>query len=219
MAARGREYYRAHRSECIARATITTRERRKHPEVREKERISSREAKRRQLADPVEYEKHLERGRRWRAENPEKAKKFKHEQPEMKAARNLRRNEKFRATPEGRARLNAQAQKWRAANREKARTTVRRRRARLLKAVGSHTESDVLAQLEKQGHLCFWCATDISDDSHVVDHYVPLVKGGTDGPENIVGACRSCNCRKWALDPDEFRKRLIRSGVIVPPAE
>src|ERR1035437_3018024 len=56
----------------IENAMISTRKRRERPEVREQERIAYREAKRIQLSDPIEYEKHLQRGRDWCAANPDR---------------------------------------------------------------------------------------------------------------------------------------------------
>lgn len=58
-----REQYLKHRDKRIAKATEDTRLRRQREDVRERERIASREAKRRQLADPVEREKHRQRTR------------------------------------------------------------------------------------------------------------------------------------------------------------
>ena len=60
---RYREWYviEDNRKNVIARATESTRKRRERPEVQEQNRIASREAKRRQLADPVERAKHQAR--------------------------------------------------------------------------------------------------------------------------------------------------------------
>lgn len=41
-----------------------------------------------------------------------------------------------------------------------------------------------------------------------VDHVVPLIKGGGNGPENIVVACATCNLKKGAKLPHEFSERL-----------
>lgn len=58
-----REQYQKHRLYLVARAIEGKRIRRQNEDVRERERIASREAKRRQLADPVEREKHRQRVR------------------------------------------------------------------------------------------------------------------------------------------------------------
>jgi 5-methylcytosine-specific restriction endonuclease McrA len=198
---RTKKYYESHRKERIAYATENKRKQRKRSEVREKERITSREAMRRKLVDPVEYEKHLARNRAWIAANPERVAQYESRQPEAKAKRAKRRYERLIGTPEGRAKLKEEHAKYSA-------VSLRNRRSRKLKAHGKHTRADVLSQFEKQNGRCFWCAEEIQQGGHTVDHYVPLTKGGSNDPSNLVVACRSCNSRKWALDPDEFRRRL-----------
>lgn len=37
-----------------------------------------------------------------------------------------------------------------------------------------------------------------------VDHVVPLVKGGSNGPDNLVIACSTCNLRKNDKLPHEW---------------
>lgn len=44
---------------------------------------------------------------------------------------------------------------------------------------------------------CFYC----SDPATSVDHIVPVSRGGTDAPGNLVPACSSCNCSKNNTDP------------------
>lgn len=46
--------------------------------------------------------------------------------------------------------------------------------------------------LERDGHLCAYCGR----DANTVDHITPKAAGGTDTPDNLVAACRSCNGRK-----------------------
>ena len=41
-------------------------------------------------------------------------------------------------------------------------------------------------------------------EANTVDHIVPVAKGGTDDPENLVAACRKCNFSKQDKMPDEF---------------
>jgi 5-methylcytosine-specific restriction endonuclease McrA len=87
-----------------------------------------------------------------------------------------------------------------------------RRRARKAKATGTHTADDILAQYERQSGACYWCDAEVGQDYHV-DHVVPLSKGGSDGPDNLVIACPTCNLRKGAKMPDEFVKDLAVAQV------
>lgn len=55
--------------------------------------------------------------------------------------------------------------------------------------------------LERDGRVCFWCKT---DGATHVDHLVPVAKGGTDDPTNLVASCASCNQRRGkSLDAPE----------------
>lgn len=51
------------------------------------------------------------------------------------------------------------------------------------------------------------------DTRMVREHNVPTIRGGSDGPENIVCACRTCNGLKGAFTADEFRLLMaLRRG-------
>jgi 5-methylcytosine-specific restriction endonuclease McrA len=41
-------------------------------------------------------------------------------------------------------------------------------------------------------------------DATTVDHIIPVAKGGSDDPENLVAACKRCNFSKQDKMPDEF---------------
>lgn len=98
---------------------------------------------------------------------------------------------------------------WKA-NREKYRAHVRNRRAKIRLSEGAHTADDVLSKIEQQKGLCYYCNGDISGGKHTVDHYIPIAKGGSNGPDNIVIACARCNCSKSDKLPDEFFSYLAK---------
>jgi 5-methylcytosine-specific restriction endonuclease McrA len=101
--------------------------------------------------------------------------------------------------------------------REKIRVKVRKRRAQLKGTTRHHTAEDVRVAMEVQQGRCFYCECDVSTKS-TVDHLIPLVRGGSDGPENIVIACPNCNFRKADKTPQEFaagikhRRSMWRNG-------
>jgi len=129
-------------------------------------------------------EKIAARMKHWREANPEAAKarerKWRQDNPEKVRRRN--RN-------------------WIDANPEKVVFQKRRRRALKAGAQGRHTEAEWIATLSKHDHSCAYCG---STGRLEADHVVPLSKGGTDSIDNIVPACKSCNCSKGGMSVEEF---------------
>ncbi len=80
------------------------------------------------------------------------------------------------------------------------------RRARKKKAPGSHTTEQLYQQFMKQDGKCFYCQVELqhSRNSWNADHVIPLSRGGSNGIENLVIACPSCNRRKHAKLPHEW---------------
>ena len=82
------------------------------------------------------------------------------------------------------------------------------RRARERGAPGTHTAADVIAQVERQKHRCFYCPAKLRGEYHV-EHVTPLAPrpgepAGSNGPENLVIACAECNRRKHNMSPMDF---------------
>lgn len=90
-----------------------------------------------------------------------------------------------------------------ATNPDRHRLYVRIRRARKLQAEGTHTAEDIQAQYTRQKGKCFYCGCKVGD-TYDVDHIVPLSRGGTNWPENLVIACPSCNRSKQNKLPHEW---------------
>jgi hypothetical protein len=80
-------------------------------------------------------------------------------------------------------------------NPEKQRVRVRNRRARKRSAPGKHTAADIQHQYESQKGLCYWCSQPLNGKYHA-DHILPLIRGGSNFPENIACTCETCNCAK-----------------------
>jgi len=47
--------------------------------------------------------------------------------------------------------------------------------------------------LARDAYTCTYCG---ASDANEVDHIVPLKRGGSDDPDNLTTACRTCNIRK-----------------------
>jgi 5-methylcytosine-specific restriction endonuclease McrA len=103
---------------------------------------------------------------------------------------------------------NAAAHKcWQERNREHVRAEARNRSALIANAPGTHTAADVRAQYDRQDGICFYCGVKVGYSYHV-DHVMPLSRGGSNGPENLVVACPTCNMNKHDKHPMEWCGRL-----------
>lgn len=141
----------------------------------------------------VNKERIAEHGRTWYAANKESA---------IEYYRTWRKANKELAKVRARA--------WRAANRIAVNAIAQRRRARKRNAEGTHTAADIQAQYKAQKGKCYYCATKVGDTYHV-DHVIPLSRGGSNWPENLVIACPDCNCSKQDKLPHEW----IRGGRLL----
>jgi len=102
----------------------------------------------------------------------------------------------------------ARAAKWAKENPDKRRAAQRLYRARKWGNGGTHTEQDIQRQGQCQKWHCWWCGNPCRDKYHV-DHLIPLVKGGHNGPGNLVISCPTCNTRKKDKLPSEFAGMLL----------
>jgi 5-methylcytosine-specific restriction endonuclease McrA len=88
-------------------------------------------------------------------------------------------------------------------------------RARKFKAPGTHTLADLLNTFKEQQGLCFYCGLQhASPQEGHFDHVIPLTRGGSDNPDNIVFACRACNWSKHDRTPDEWRRMANTSMTL-----
>lgn len=111
-------------------------------------------------------------------------------------------------TPEQIQRKRAREKEWRKANPHKVAAKAHKRRARLANTNGAHTPEDILVIYESQKGLCWWCGKPVGDTYHI-DHRVPLSRGGSNNPENLVISCPFCNDSKGAQFPHEWNGRLL----------
>ena len=141
-------------------------------------------------------EKAREAMRRWRQQHPEA------HRAELRAyyARDpVRRQRQIDASP----------------NRKAVRIAMKHRRRERGAAGGpSFTYKDWLAIVERSGGRCAYCGVEASLQ---VDHRTPLARGGTNGVENILPACGTCNQRKHTQTEAEFRARLAAEEDPPPP--
>jgi 5-methylcytosine-specific restriction endonuclease McrA len=78
--------------------------------------------------------------------------------------------------------------------------------------------SALAALMETSGGHCWYCGVLLTyggagvGSSITRDHLVPRARGGSNRPDNIVAACRSCNVSKQAKSVEDFR--AYRGGVV-----
>jgi 5-methylcytosine-specific restriction endonuclease McrA len=83
----------------------------------------------------------------------------------------------------------------------KRRGRVRTRRAH---AARHQKRAIKRATMRECGRRCVYCATHLDPEYATLDHVLPVSRGGTQAPGNLVIACRACNQLKGDLLPLEF---------------
>lgn len=97
--------------------------------------------------------------------------------------------------------------KWIKNNREKMRSYNNKRRALKRGSTGEYSDADVYKKRVEQRDLCYWCHEALNNKYHI-DHVVPLSRGGSNSPENIVISCPKCNLKKGSKLPNEWEKLI-----------
>lgn len=64
------------------------------------------------------------------------------------------------------------------------------------------TAKDVQQQYKAQKGKCYWCGKKL--EKYHIDHIVPVSRGGSNEPSNVVLACPTCNHRKSSKLPHEW---------------
>lgn len=111
-----------------------------------------------------------------------------------------------------REKINDRAKRWIQNNLDRHRASMRKskqnRRAREVAAEGKFTVKDIELLHVRQRGRCYWCRMKYGKKFHI-DHVWPLKRGGSNGPENLVLSCPTCNLRKNAKTPMEFAGLLL----------
>lgn len=186
---RHREYMRSNRD------VLSVKEREYRQKNREMYRLSAAARRARIQNDPEKYRESLEYRRQYN-----NARRLKRHEQQLEYERQYREK--------NRDKKREIALRWARRNPEKTREIAHRRRARWRNSPGTHTSKDIRSIYEQQDGRCYWCQKPVGDDYHV-DHRIPLARGGTNAPDNIVISCPDCNMRKGAKMPWEWNGRLL----------
>ncbi len=71
----------------------------------------------------------------------------------------------------------------------------------------------------RDAHLCMYCGTQFPASGLSRDHIIPLSRGGTDGWNNVVTACKRCNNHKAGHAPEEAGMELLAVPFVPTHAE
>lgn len=82
-----------------------------------------------------------------------------------------------------------------------------RRRARLNSASGHATKEQIQARFDYHGNKCYYCGD--SSSRLEIEHRIPLSRGGSNWPANIVPACKHCNNKKHTKTEREFKEKTM----------
>lgn len=152
----------------------------------------------------------LARYYRWKEEHREEIKEYWREYCRERKSKKREYDQQYRIA--NRDKIRAGKKKWVENNREsirlKGRVYAALRNARKRKTGGSYTKKDIKDQYARQHGKCYYCGQKVGDTYHV-DHVVPLSRGGSNSPENLVVACVHCNLSKSNKLPHEWGKRLL----------
>ena len=129
-----------------------------------------------------------ELNRKWKAENPEKARD---------CARKHSAN--------NREKIRARNREWASENPERVRESMHRSRSRKSGKLGMVSKGIILRLLTSQKHRCAACGTDIrSPQPYDLDHIIPFCRGGIHEDSNLQCLCPPCNRAKGRKLPAEW---------------
>lgn len=138
-------------------------------------------------------ERKAEQGRDWRERNKE----WKAERQRVYRSANSGKWTKYRReyNAKNKERYAEQRRAYEASHPDLRRSIKLRYRATKAAAEGDYGVTDIKRQYEAQGGRCAYCSTPLSKGYHI-DHVVPLSRGGSNKPDNLVATCPTCNISK-----------------------
>jgi 5-methylcytosine-specific restriction endonuclease McrA len=72
-------------------------------------------------------------------------------------------------------------------------------------AKGTFTKELLKQKFDYYGNRCYYCN---NSDKLTIEHRIPLSRGGTNWPANLLPVCPSCNSKKGAKTEKEFKEWL-----------
>jgi hypothetical protein len=103
------------------------------------------------------------------------------------------------------------------AHRAEHNASHRKRMANLEQNGGTLTARDIQNQHDQQKGKCYWCHKKL--EKYHVDHVIPIIRGGSNDPSNIVIACPFCNISKGSKTVEEWLAYLEKFILSKDPDE
>jgi 5-methylcytosine-specific restriction endonuclease McrA len=107
--------------------------------------------------------------------------------------------------------IKAAVKQWREDNHDEWLARHASHEARRRGAIGHFKRSDIEIIWDKQGGICVYCSADLAISLNI-DHKTPVIRGGTNWPDNLQLLCESCNKRKHDKTDEEWRALIAMSG-------
>lgn len=142
-------------------------------------------------------DKHKQCNKNWKANNPEKIKKY------CDARKKIARDKAKKYYIANRETIRIRVKQWQVANPLIVKANKSARRARKRGAGGKHSANQILDLHQKQKFKCANCKRSICTQYHV-DHIMPIKLGGSDDIRNIQLLCPSCNLEKGCIHPIDW---------------
>lgn len=133
---------------------------------------------------------YVDNAARWKAENKDKV---------------AEGDMKYRMTDAAKKLAKERNRRWRKKNPEKAREKAATYLANKRALSGHCSIGEWKMRLAYYGGKCFYCGTEGNIER---EHRIPVSRGGTNWPSNLVPACRSCNAKKHAKTESEYVELL-----------
>lgn len=145
-----------------------------------------------------------ERAREWAKTNRQLVNKIAREWYKLNAVKAKAASAAWAKREENRELIRAQKRRSYKKNKARVKATNERHRARKRGAVGGFSKEDVLKLVFQQHGKCAGCKIFVGE-KYTIDHKTPLVRGGSNYPDNIQLLCSSCNSSKNTLTDEEWR--------------
>lgn len=146
----------------------------------------------------------------WRRNNPDKVQAQKKRHYWKHRDRHLGKHRQYYQANRGK--LIKSAKEWVVKHPARAKMNRRasdlNRKARVRQAAGHYTAADLRLQYKSQGGNCWWCGKALNG-KYEGDHVIPLSRGGSNYPSNIVLTCLPCNREKGKKLLHEWNGRLL----------